>query len=281
MLALVAKIDASARLRRRWQLEGGISRGMSALEVERSGRAERWVVRTHERPADAAREHALLVALHARGVPAPRPLALDGDVVVLAWVEGRSGVEDPAGVDVIELARGLAAIHGLGAAELGDAARGLPRLEGCPELRSPAAAAGPNGLGQRAADLLETLRALGPPQGQGACLLHGDYWLGNTLWRDGRLVAVIDWEDAAIGAPLADLARARSELAWILGQSAAERLAAGYERSTGVAIDAAALAWWDLAAALRIGRIALHAEVDTATVVAATHTFVDAALERV
>jgi aminoglycoside phosphotransferase (APT) family kinase protein len=35
-------------------------------------------------------------------------------------------------------------------------------------------------------------------------LLHGDYWPDNTLWRDGRLVCVIDWEDAALGDPLAD-----------------------------------------------------------------------------
>ena len=27
-------------------------------------------------------------------------------------------------------------------------------------------------------------------------LMHGDYWPGNTLWKDGRLVGIIDWEDA-------------------------------------------------------------------------------------
>ena len=43
-------------------------------------------------------------------------------------------------------------------------------------------------------------------------LLHGDYWPGNVIWQDGRLVAVIDWEDACLGDPLADLATARVEL---------------------------------------------------------------------
>ena len=43
-------------------------------------------------------------------------------------------------------------------------------------------------------------------------LLHGDYWPGNVMWQDGRLVAVIDWEDACLGDPLADLATARVEL---------------------------------------------------------------------
>jgi aminoglycoside phosphotransferase (APT) family kinase protein len=37
-------------------------------------------------------------------------------------------------------------------------------------------------------------------------VLHGDYWPGNVLWRDGRLVGVIGWEEAAFGDPLADLA---------------------------------------------------------------------------
>jgi aminoglycoside phosphotransferase (APT) family kinase protein len=33
-----------------------------------------------------------------------------------------------------------------------------------------------------------------------------------VLWRDGRIVAVIDWEDAQVGDPLADLANTRLEL---------------------------------------------------------------------
>ncbi len=43
-------------------------------------------------------------------------------------------------------------------------------------------------------------------------LLHGDLWPGNVLWQDGRLVAVVDWEDGAVGAPLIDVASARGDL---------------------------------------------------------------------
>ncbi len=32
-----------------------------------------------------------------------------------------------------------------------------------------------------------------------AVLLHGDFWPGNTLWRNGSLLAVIDWEQPAAG----------------------------------------------------------------------------------
>ena len=54
-------------------------------------------------------------------------------------------------------------------------------------------------------------------------VLHGDYWPGNVLWQDGRLVAVIDWEDASLGDPLADLATARVELLCRYGDDAMER----------------------------------------------------------
>src|SRR5690606_20855011 len=92
------------------------------------------------------------------------------------------------------------------------------RPGGCAELvpeRSP---------GARAALETERIRdALGraaPPQPGAAALLHGDYWPGNVLWRAGRLAAVIDWEDAALGDPLADLAISRLDLLWIFGPEA-------------------------------------------------------------
>ncbi|MBK9125349.1 MAG: phosphotransferase [Chloroflexi bacterium] len=37
-------------------------------------------------------------------------------------------------------------------------------------------------------------------------ILHGDYWIGNLIWEGDQLAGVVDWEDAAFGDPLADLA---------------------------------------------------------------------------
>ena len=59
-------------------------------------------------------------------------------------------------------------------------------------------------------------------------MLHGDYWPGNVLWQDGRLAAVIDWEDASLGDPLADLATARVELLCRYGDEAMERFSTSY-----------------------------------------------------
>jgi aminoglycoside phosphotransferase (APT) family kinase protein len=81
-------------------------------------------------------------------------------------------------------------------------------------------------------------------------LLHGDYWPGNILWKDGRLVAIVDWEDAARGDPLADLANSRLEVLWAFGVEAM-RLFTHHYTSMATALDASALPYWDLYAALR------------------------------
>ncbi|MFC4013258.1 phosphotransferase enzyme family protein [Nonomuraea purpurea] len=41
--------------------------------------------------------------------------------------------------------------------------------------------------------------------------LHGDYYTGNTLARDGALVAVLDWDETFVGAPEVELAAAALE----------------------------------------------------------------------
>ena len=96
----------------------------------------------------------------------------------------------------------------------------------------------------------EALAAHWPPQrGNGGTLLHGDLWSGNMVWRDGRLVAVIDWEDAAVGDPLVDLAVTRLEVLWAHGAAAMWTVTKLYQSQTG--INLSDLAIWDLCAALR------------------------------
>tara|TARA_Y100001960_G_scaffold220563_1_gene230694 strand:+ start:154 stop:603 length:450 start_codon:yes stop_codon:yes gene_type:complete len=80
-------------------------------------------------------------------------------------------------------------------------------------------------------------------------LLHGDLWPGNVLWQDGRLVAVVDWEDGAAGARLIDVAIARSDLSWGYGWDAMEAFTARYATRTGC--DLSALPLWNLRATLR------------------------------
>jgi aminoglycoside phosphotransferase (APT) family kinase protein len=118
-------------------------------------------------------------------------------------------------------------------------------------------------------------------------LLHGDYWPGNVLWNDGRLVGVVDWEESRIGDPLVDLAIARLEMLWTFGLEAMHAFTQQYATLSGFDLDE--LPYWDLDAALRpvfnLGEWAAgwpelgRPDVTAATMRAAHRTFVDMAFE--
>jgi aminoglycoside phosphotransferase (APT) family kinase protein len=67
-------------------------------------------------------------------------------------------------------------------------------------------------------------------------------------------VAVIDWEEAATGDPLTDVATTRLDLLWAFGPEAMTAFTDHYFSLTSVdptPLDPAALALWDLVAAIR------------------------------
>src|SRR5207245_5037921 len=80
-------------------------------------------------------------------------------------------------------------------------------------------------------------------------LLHGDFWPGNIIWRDGRIAAVIDWEEAELGDRLSDVAITRLDILWAFGVDAMHDFTARYRAMTSV--DLVNLPYWDLYAALR------------------------------
>ncbi len=62
-------------------------------------------------------------------------------------------------------------------------------------------------------------------------------------------MAVIDWEDAKVGDPLADVANSRLEILWAYGVDAMQMFTQQY--SSMAPIDVSHLPYWDLYAALR------------------------------
>jgi len=101
----------------------------------------------------------------------------------------------------------------------------------------------PHPLLERGAAALEAL-----PLPSADAFVHGDLWQGNTLWHDGRLVAVIDWDHAGRGAAGLDLASARMDAAFLYGDGAEDAVLAGWEAEAGRACPD--LAYWDLTAAV-------------------------------
>ena len=232
---VVARVEPGGRLIRTWEPPGGLSRTMTVIEVDRvDGSRRRLVVRRARddlpgrRSLSIAEEHRLLTRLHGHGVAVPAPRLLDdaGTLLgtpcsVLDFVDGSPLVGVATG-DARRVGRTfaahLASIHRLDAS----AAAGidLPRRD---DAVARGLAEPPAALDHRLREgvIREALQSLPPPSQQGAPrLLHGDYWPGNVIVRGDDVVAVIDWEDAALGDPLADVATTRLDLAWAFGLEA-------------------------------------------------------------
>jgi aminoglycoside phosphotransferase (APT) family kinase protein len=178
----------------------------------------------------------------------PHPLLLDptgqllsGPFLVMSFIEGSADVtaEDvDSCLDI--MADTLLRLHRFPTAELPP----LPaRLDPVPELHDYL----PDAPESR--DLLEQISAWSASALTGTftgapALLHGDFWPGNLLWEEGRLTAILDWEDAALGDPASDVACCRLELRYKYGVTATERFTQRYQASNPLPADRLAL--WDL-----------------------------------
>lgn len=291
---VVRKIDPRGRLLRAWRLAGGVSAQMTALEIERAdGRAQKMIVRLHgeidraNNPRIAADEFRLLQLLRSVGLPVPEPYYLDtsGEIfpipyVVIEYVEGKTEFTSENVPDLIDqFTTGLSTIHRVDCAKLDVSF--LPPVERryARLLSEHPARLDESLLEGRVRNVLETAWPFA--QHNATVLLHGDYWPGNILWRDGQLVAIVDWEDAVVGDPLADLANSRIELLWAVSSEAMQHFTRQYQALN--AIDGADLPYWDLCAALRktsqISLWSLDAALEK-TMRAGLRLFIDQAFER-
>lgn len=195
----------------------------------------RWVLRRPplghvlETAHDMGREHRLLAALSPTAVPVPAPLLLAGpDVIgapfyVMEFADGqvlrdRAELErldaDAATALADELVDVLVRLHGLDPEQVGLGDLGRPQGYLERQLRRWTRQL----EASHSRDLPELTRLaerLGEqlPVSQGAAIVHGDYRLDNVVVDPGRghIIAVLDWEMATLGDPLADVA---STLAW-------------------------------------------------------------------
>ncbi|MGH2877455.1 MAG: phosphotransferase family protein [Solirubrobacteraceae bacterium] len=174
---------------------------------------------------DVLREARLLNALTDTSVPVPRVLAtcddpgvigapffvmerIDGEVITdrLPGALDSDGQRTAIAVDLVDT---LAALHAVDWAALGLEGFGRPTGYLERQLRRF------SGLWEhnrtRPIDALDEVAAwlaANLPQSPPATIVHGDYRLGNTIYAaaaPARLVAVLDWEMATIGDPLADV----------------------------------------------------------------------------
>lgn len=252
---LVRRVDPAYEVLGASPLGGGVSARVTLVEVRGvPEQAERLVVREYGQ-ANASRdalaathEFQLLHALRGADLRVPTPRLADDSratvpapVLVTDYIDARPDFtpRDPHAY-ATQLARFLLRLHAASPAPLAF----LPRAAGpgpAPDILDESLSEG------RIRGALA--RAWPPEPANPPAVLHGDFWPGNTLWRDGQLVSVIDWEDAAIGDPLADVANARLELLFFHGSSVMQVFTDAYR--SGSRVRFGALPGWDLLAALR------------------------------
>lgn len=274
--AVVRRIAPDAELIGVRPLAGGMSAQITALDLQRPGRAPTTVIVRQYGPKNiaadpqvATTETTLLRLLRSAGLPVPAPLYADDDPALLGGpycVVEFIDADGPPPVWSTGLAEQLVdVLIGLHRLPVGQARRVLPAYTDRVQRWLARHPQHPDEAMRETR--IRTVLAEHWPAGAGSArsILHGDFWPGNTMWRDGRLAAVIDWEDAAVGDPRSDLANLRLELVWAYGpQAAAEatRLYAergGRDGAVGLSageLSPAGLALWDLAAAARpVGRL--------------------------
>lgn len=244
-----------------------------------------WVLRTDAQAVlshshGRLEEYALLRAAWAAGVPVPEPLfACDGATVlgrpyfVMRLVRGITAGRLIVRSDTIgggremlaeQLGRILARIHTIrpghaGLEFLPPPPRVTPMQEQIADLRRRIDAdASPRPVFEWGLRHLERL----DPAPTGIVLCHNDFRTGNFMISDERVEAVLDWEFARWGDPLADIgwfcARcwrfgSPHEAGGIGSRAAFYR---GYEAESGRTIPAGEVAAWELLAAIRWGVIA-------------------------
>jgi aminoglycoside phosphotransferase (APT) family kinase protein len=259
---VVQKIDPHSKLLRTWELKGGVSAQVTALEIGRpDGQTKKMIVRRHgavdlkQNPHVAADEFKLLHILRSVGLPVPAPyhLGQSGEIfstpyVVVEYIEGQPEFAPSHLVGCIhQLATHLSRIHSVDCSNLDLSFLSRHEEILAEKLRERPVIVDESLDEGRIRDALEAVWPL--PQRNKSVLLHGDFWPGNILWKDGQIAAVIDWEDAGLGDPLADLANSRLEILWASGIDAMHSFTRDYQSMTN--IDFTDLPYWDLCAALK------------------------------
>ena len=265
VLTLLDRIAPGSRLLKVELLPGSFSNHTHLVEARLpGGEILKCVVRRYQvfgdydRGEKARREFKAFEWMAHNGIPAPEPLLLDDTGVLLGvpgivtrYVKGVLMLSTPP--DPLDWARKLAVM--------------LARIQRIPldknackhllDANSEATwflegdsipsylQAYPGGV-----DLWQLLRERFPLlRPAPRVLVHIDYWSGNILWHAGEISAVLDWEEAAWGDPVIDVAYARQNMILMDLPAAADEFLHHYETETGHAVEN--LGFWELAAAVR------------------------------
>lgn len=252
------RLDPQAESATAEPLIGGLDTATYRLRLGKRDASRELVVRIyreyeHDSAEAARREFALLTALSPLDILAPAPILADptGEIlgeplIVMTFIEG---APLPPGHDADawtrQMADALVAVHSTPVDRLPPGFRRgeSPKdrvdriISRPPEKHDPL-------WDEVAAAVPRAMKLLRPNT---PTLIHGDFWFGNTIWRDGRLAGIIDWDGARIDDPALDVSIALNDMVLFSGTQTAETFLQRYEAARG---RLHALVFWDLVACL-------------------------------
>jgi aminoglycoside phosphotransferase (APT) family kinase protein len=249
---LIQAIFPEAKLQNIWQMEGGVSTIVWGLAIENAnGKLEKLILREGATKVPSISELHLLLMLHRVGLPVPKGYGCGSgetfptNFIIMEFVDGKADFALENLPSLLEqMLNTLLKIHAVSLVEHDFSFLPNYRERVLNRLEVPSQST-------EESRIYEILKPFFSQEAKSReVLLHGDYWAGNLLWNEGKLLAVIDWEDAALGEPLADLANARLELLWAYGVEAMQSFTEGYGARMQD-VDFSDLPYWDLFAALR------------------------------
>jgi aminoglycoside phosphotransferase (APT) family kinase protein len=239
---LLNAVRPGASLSRVSRLRGGIASGVfSVAYCESTGAKERFVVwlptdRRLGARENAVREFATLRVVHKARVPAPEPFLLDADGTFLGWpciVMSHAGRPVLAPRHQAPWLRGLAeamlALHRVTPESFDLSHLDASTKEAVIRELEQGLPAGLKDDELGKAMLKALMGHVGRLEWRAQCLVHDDFWPGNTVWRRGRLSAIVDWTPAKVGDSREDVAQCRIDPAMEHGLAAAQRFLEHYQ----------------------------------------------------
>ena len=245
------RIAEEAELVRNWPLTGGVSASIDALELHfPDGKQRCFVIRCageHQWKDQAdntiENEFELQRALFQQGLPVAEQILLDctskvlpTPFAVMKMINGTTVVpEEKVASAVLNMADFLLRLHQLDPKSIS--------VPGLPQREDPVAGALLYVPDTQQWSVLRKVIASWQTAKLPASILHGDFWPGNVIWQNDQIAAVIDWEDAAFGTPVSDVASCRAEIMAMYGQQAMEQFTDHYLSHSN--LDFSDLPLWD------------------------------------
>ena len=225
-------------------LEGGVSSEVFLIAVESKKGEEKIVLRTEGGPPaenSIKTEYLLLEKLHQTKVPCAKPIhldhskeILDKDFMLMTYLEGTIEIPKIKNFGFLNKMVGiLKNIHNVDTKILPT----LPcRFDPTYDLFEFL----PNARINK--ELKAILKGYDTSYSGKPVLLHGDFWPGNILWTKDEISGVLDWEYAAVGDPVSDLAVASLELKYDYGKRGVDRFLDLYSKN--FSIDQSRFSLW-------------------------------------